>query len=257
MDRIKIAILLVLMTMAGCSKGYDPEPPASPLPPRPTLTLERLHALYRSQVVTINEEMVVKGRVTTSDRAGNFYRTLCIEAEGYALEVLVGSDQLHSRYPLGSELVVNLEGLTLAQNRSVLQAGRRAADYQYEDLEYLEAQPLIDKHLFRSDRAIEKPRARQLLICELKPELCGSLVCITGLRWKPQPDELPTLEGYHRFRDRADDSLHLYVSSYARFANLAMPEGEVALRGILQYLTSGDHAGYLIKPRDEEDTFVY
>lgn len=245
------------MAMAGCSKGYDPEPPVSLLPPRPTLTLERLHALYRSEEVTINEEMVVRGRVTTSDRAGNFYRTLCIEEEGYALELLVGSDQLHSRYPLGSELVVNLRGLTLAQSRGVLQAGRRAADYQYGALEYLDAQALIDKHLFRTESPIEKPRARQLAISELKPELCGTLVCLTGLSWESQPDELPTLEGYHRFRDSSNDSLHLYVSSYARFANLPMPKGEVALRGILQHLSSGDHAGYLIKPRDEEDTFIY
>lgn len=257
MDRIKIAILLVLITIAGCSKGYDPEPPVSVLPPRPTLTLERLHELYRSAVVTIKEPMVVRGRVTTSDRAGNFYRTLCIEEEGYALELLIGGDQLHSRYPIGIELVVNLEGLTLAQNRGVLQAGRRAADYQYGELAYLDAQPLIDRHLFRTTNPIEEPKARRVTIQELAPELCGSLLNISELRWEPQPDEGSTLEGYHCFRDRQGDSILLYVSTYARFAHQTIPEGEVTLHGILYHLSSGNYAGYHLKPRDESDISIY
>lgn len=256
MDRIKTTLAILWILAAGCSGGYDPEPPAVRTPPAPTLSIGTLHALYRGELVTIGEEMVVAGRVTTSDRAGNFYRTLCIEQEGYGLEILVGGESLHSRYPLGSLLHLRLRGLTLAESRGVLQAGIKAPDYAYEELEYLSAQPRIDEHLFRAELQ-EEPRARNFQIEELRIEQCGTLVVVAGLRHEPLGDAGETLEGYHRFVDRNGGVLHLYVSPYARFAAHPLPTGEAALRGILQHLSSGEHAGFVIKPRNEEDILSF
>ena len=252
MDRISTILILLLTCIAGCTKGYDPEPPAPRMVPAPTLSLQTLHALYRSEAVTIHEEMVVAGTVTTSDKAGNFYRTLCIEQEGYGLEILVGGESLHSRYPIGCRLHLRLRGLTLAHSRGVLQVGLKAPDYAYEELEYLAAQPLIDEHLYRGE-LLEEPRAKRFAIGELSTERCGTLVVVTGLRHEPLTEEEPTLEGYHRFVDRNGEALHLYVSPYARFASHPLPSGEVTLQGVLQHLVSGAHAGFVIKPRDEND----
>ncbi len=256
MDRIGFTLLLLLVTIAGCTKGYNPEPPAVRPIPTPTLTIEGLHALYRNQPLTIGDEVVVSGVVTTSDRAGNFYHSLCIEQAGYGLELLIGGEALHSRYPIGCRLAVRLKGLTLATERGVLQAGVAAPAYAYSSLEQLVGQPRIDEHLFPYDEPPTNPHAQQCTIEELTPAHCGRLVVITGLRSDPLAEEEPTLAGYHRFTDALNQSLHLYVSSYARFSAEPLPAGEVALRGILQHLSSGDHSGYVIKPRDETDLLL-
>lgn len=247
MDRIATILLIALILVAGCTRGYDPEPPAARIAPSPTLTIESLHALYREGVAPINQELIVAGVVTSSDLAGNFYRTLCIEQQGYGLEILVGGSALHSRYPPGIRLHLRLKGLALCRSRGVLQAGLEAPAYSYPELDYLTAQPLIDEHLFRVEAGAE-PEPLRCSIAELSPELCGALVCVEGLHHEPLTEESPTLEGYHRFCDPSGQALHLYISSYARFAHDPVPRGELSLCGILQHLTAGEQAGYIIKP---------
>lgn len=257
MDRMikaTVAFMVVWVT-AGCTRSYDPEPPAVRMPPAPTLTLATLHALYGSGSGTLEQELVVAGTVTSSDQAGNFYRTLCIEQGGYGLEILVGGESLHSRYPMGARLHLRLRGLALARSRGVLQAGVASAAYNYQELEYLTAQPLVDEHLFRGEVS-ELPTGKSCSIAELTPERCGTLVVVEGLKHEPLTEESSTLEGYHRFVNSSGEALHLYISPYARFASEPLPTGEVTLRGILQYLSTGDQAGPVIKPNDESDIII-
>ena len=250
-----VVAFMVLMVTTGCTRSYDPEPPAVRILPSPTLSLATLHALYGSGSSTLEQELVVAGTVTTSDRAGNFYRTLCIEEGGYGLEILVGGEALHSRYPMGCRLHLRLRGLALARSRGVLQAGVESPAYSSRELEYLTAQPLVDEHLFRGELK-ELPEGKRSAIAELTPERCGTLVVVEGLRHQPLAEEEPTLEGYHRFVNSSGEALHLYVSPYARFASEPLPTGEVTLRGILQYLSTGDQAGPVIKPNDESDIII-
>lgn len=259
MDRIiKVFLTLILgMVVAGCTKGYDPEPPVARSAPAPTLTLATLHKLCENGPTLIEEELVVAGTVTTSDREGNFYRTLCIEEGAFGLEILVGGESLYSRYPVGCKLHLRLKGLAVGRSRGVLQVGLAAPAYSFQELDYLAAQPLIDEHLFRVGLGDEPP-ARRCSISELTPAQCGTLVLVAGLRHLPLDEvaeEGSSLEGYHRFVDHAGEVLHLYVSPYARFGAEPLPTREVVLRGILQYVTSGDYAGYILKPRDEGDIF--
>ena len=99
----------------------SPKRPAAPRPGRAT-------PLFRNCAHATRAARPWSRRisVTTSDRAGNFYRTLCIEQAGAALEVMVGLDHLHNDYPPGSRLMVRLRGLTLGLQYGVLQAGTRA-----------------------------------------------------------------------------------------------------------------------------------
>jgi len=255
---IRLILCGIAFAMTGCSKGYDPEPPAEPAIPIPNITIARLHDLCRGEAVVVREPLVVTGRVTTSDRAGNFYRTLCIEEEGAAVEIRLGTEESHNRYPIGYRLYLRLQGLCLERNRGILQAGPPAPASAGSAAAYFRSQALLDEYLFRGN-AEEPLQGRVLEIGALSPELCGTLVLIPGLRYRPEEEteeeteENPRWEGYRRFEDETGAALHTYVSPYARFAEKRLSEGATALRGILQRIESGEYEGYILKLRDEKD----
>lgn len=255
MDRV-VRLFLLTLWFAGCATGYDPEPPGDLLPSSPNLTIQALHDLYRNEPLSIREPLVIQGVVTSSDQAGNFYRTLLIEQEGYALEILAGVDHLHSRYPIGSRLALRLEGLTLDKSRGLLQAGRKAPDYAYEEVTYLESPVLLDQHLFRLGMEAT-PEASIRTIPTLRPEACGTLVEVANLHYAPLEEEEAVWSGYRRFEDPHGNVLHAYTSDYARFFGQTIPTQEISLRGILQHLESGPHSGFLIKMRDEDDMILH
>lgn len=254
MNRIVPATLLcILLSAPGCSKGYDPEPPLRPEAPTPTVTITEFQKLYPDRAAVIRDPIVLTGIVTTSDRAGNFYRTLCIEQNRSAIELRTGTENSHTRYPVGCRVFLRVQGLCMERQRGVLQIGPPAATSAAEAVGYFGAQPLLDCYLFGGER--EEPLFRGTLRTpeELAPSLCGTLVLLSGLRYEPTAEEDPCWEGYRRFVDDEGFVIHTYVSTYARFARQPIPVGRVALRGILQQVDTGPYAGFILKMRDETD----
>lgn len=257
MRRLSLLLTATLLFVGGsCSTGYDPEPYTLPEPPAPNLTIEALHerypAPYNGVYEIIDEELTVRGTITSDDRAGNIYQSLYIEQEGYALRIRVGLSQTAHRYPKGCRLTVRLKGLGIGRERGVLQVGAPISDYDNSEIKPIEAQPLIDEHLYRGERE-ELLSPPQRTIGELSVADCGRVVEIGGLHHAPQSDEEATLAGYHRMEDRVGAAVHLYTSPYARFAQEAIPVGELTLRGIVEWISQGEHEGYVLIPRDEED----
>lgn len=249
--------LLWLLCCAGVAAGcYDgpfagrDEPRREP--PAATTSLAGLRRLYAGEPVTIRSEVVVAGRVTADDRGGNFYRSLVIEADGAALELLAGLDLLCNDYPVGTHLTLRLEGLALDERYGVLRAGVPVA----AGIDGLASRAALDRHLFRDGRTPEPPEPLTLLASELHPSLCGRLVRLDGLRYAPEEAVAESCwSGYRRFADEAGRFIHTYVRPYAGFASAELPFGRCSLTGILQYDASGnDGAGrYLLKLRDATD----
>lgn len=123
---ITALLLATLLSAGGCYDSHFSEAAGGAAAWEGNTPLSELRARYTGRPTLVEEDIRVVGYVTTSDRAGNFYRTLCIEQAGAALEVMVGLDHLHNDYPPGSRLMVRLRGLTLGLQYGVLQAGTRA-----------------------------------------------------------------------------------------------------------------------------------
>lgn len=241
--------IVAALLLAGCCDSRFGMPERDDTLPPATATLAYLRQCYAGEPFTVEGDITVEGRVTTSDRAGNFYRTLCIESAGAALEVMAGGRQLYLDYPVGSRVVLHLRGLTLAQSRGVLQAGAPAAPGSGYPTDYIASRPALDAHLTCSDEPPAVPEAAVRTIPSLDPQLCGTLVRVEGLRYLPDPLGEASLAGERRFADERGHTLRLFVRTYADFAAEEPPTGLVALTGILQC----DAEGYLLKPRSLED----
>ena len=244
--------LFLLAFLCGCHDASFEEPTPNVESEAANVTIAELHNRFVKDPFVITGDLIVKGIVTTSDHADNFYRTLCIEDHGAALEFMAGIDHLHNDYPLGAHVTLRLQDLTLGKSRGVLQVGRKAEAGSGYPTAYLCSPAAVAAHLCRGEERLVTPVPTVYTIDELTPARCGTLVCIKALRYVP--DELAdgSWNGYSRFCDHAGHYVFAYVRSYADFAADEIPTGDCSLTGILQYDTSGE-GRFILKLRDSDD----
>lgn len=251
---LKILIIFAVLHCAGCD--YDRFDPIEPNDAEVWVPNAELSDLRHSFAVatTIREDMVVTGRVVSSDEGGNFYRTLVIEEATGALELMIGMDYLYRTYPVGSLLSVRLQGLAIDEYNGVLRVGLRPESWDYRTTAYMSHQAVVDSYIRRSTN-LSKISPERVAVGELTQRLCGHLVRVEGLR----SDDQATVwaEGdytcYRKFRDARGDSLYVQTSPYARFADQMMPASEVAIEGVLYYgAVSGSRKAFIIKICDEK-----
>lgn len=247
---IKYLIISLSLWITACSNDYTESFPAGE-ELTTNSSLRELRAQFRGNTVRIESDIVIAGRVTSSDREGNFYRSLMIEQDGAAAEVMVGLDALHNDYPIGTKIYLRLRDLAVGERLGVLQIGHMPAPSSWYATDYLRSKADVDQHLIRSASPIAELYPTTLRIDELTPAHCGLLVRIEGVRFIPDV-EPHTWSGYRCFADNKNALIYTYVRNYADFADEAIPSGFGSLVGILQYDETG--AGkYIIKPRNAHD----
>lgn len=171
MEKMNIKKYLLLLSAASifavtsCDE-FDPvftgkysEPDAyEPVTMTPTHTIAELAAMYNTgNPMEITENVVIEGKVSTSDQAGNFYRSFYIQDETGGIEIKMGKTGLYNDYKPGQTVYVNCTGLWLGMYgyRSGNYGGNGMVQIGYEDptgeyeTSYIEVQYLIDAHIFR------------------------------------------------------------------------------------------------------------
>ncbi len=146
-------------------------------------SIAELKAMYKKgTALNINEEIVIKGQVISSDKDGNFYKSLYIQDESGAIELKIGKTGLYNEYKLGQWLFVKCCGLTLGGDKGMIQLGYKSDEVQYETA-YMDLSSIIDEHILKGERA-EMPEALELSGESLKDEKnLGRYVRIPNLRY--------------------------------------------------------------------------
>lgn len=254
-----ILILAACMTY-GC--GYnDFGEPATPdyETVLPNMDIGYLRAQYKGEPLNINDEVVVAGFVTANDKGNNFYRTFTIQDNTGALEVKAGMYDLHNIFPYGRRIAIKAEGLVLDMYNGVLQVGTKSLEgssrtgyistryypggYFWPQTEYGSVVPLA------------------LGLGDIADDKCGFLVRVEGLRFVPGELEGEYItwaqkggNGYRVFRDGGEREITVVTSSYADFAGMRVPAGQVSLTGILMKgNTDTARNVYMIKLRNIGD----
>ena len=254
------------MSLGGCYNSTTPPTIAMELPSANTLISELRQSINIGEHRVINDDCVIVGRVTSSDRDDNFYRTMTVQDQSGGIEVVVGLDRLHTTYPEGLLVALNLKGCTLGYRYGTLQVGSTAPSYENYDVDYLHSQIDVHRVITRSlDIDIIEPTPRT--IAELREEMCGELAEVSNLRLIASTS-IDTLRneslanakwrGYALFCDDENDTLLIFTRDYASYANNAIPHSIRALRGIVQH---GKHRNgreyYQLKMRYGEDCTTY
>ena len=254
MRSLRYILLFATLLIVGCDYDrFDPIEPRDEVEWVPNAELSDVRHSF-AVATTIREDMVITGRVVTSDEGGNFYRTLVIEDATGALELMIGMDYLYRTYPVGSLLAVRLQGLAIDEYNGVLRVGLQPESWDYRTTSYMSHQAIVDRYVYRANSLVA-PEPKRLSAGELTKHLCGRLVTVENLR---ADDEAATwAEGrytsYRKFRDERSDSIYVQTSPYARFAAQELPSDEVSITGVLYYgEVSGGRKTFIIKMCDEK-----
>ena len=261
-----LVIILLSIVLVGCYNAAD-KPNFSTTIPEANTTIERLKEQYvGNRAIFIKDEVVVRGRITSSDTENNFYRTIIVDDQTAAIEVMVGLNALSKSYPEGLLVALNLQGCYVGESYGILQVGRKAESYSSYDVDYLDSREAADIVIRRS-KDVEPIHPIDLNICDINKSHLGRLLRISDLQLV-HSTSIDTIagetlydacwRGYSLFKSSTGDSIAIYTRNYATFADHTIPFERLSLTGILQYgKYNGAKECYQLKMRYEEDCQPY
>lgn len=113
------------------------------------VTIKELKNMYvDDEPIKFTENYAIKGQVTTSDQAGNFYRSFYIQDETAGIEIKVGKTGLYNDYKLGQWIYVRCKDLVLGSYEGAKQLGWEDLTGDYESA-YMDVQLIVEQHVFR------------------------------------------------------------------------------------------------------------
>ena len=199
------SFLFLSLLLASCQEWQPvmtltyPDPEArEPLMLDVNTSIAQLKQMYLdngSQGLEITSHVCIGGQVVSSDRSGNIYRDLYIQDATGAICVKVGKSSLYSDYHLGQWVYVDCAGLRLGAYNGMPQLGIEDESGK-NDTAYIDAQYLIDTHIFRG-RIGTLPEPRVVSAAELqkalddggfKSDLWGAYVQLNGLTYGAKSD---------------------------------------------------------------------
>ena len=250
MRRFRTILVALLLLLSSCYDSHT-TPPTNKQELTSNCTIAQLRQFCREGYYNIESNIVCVGHVTSSDKDGNFYRTMFVEDTTGAIEVKLGTYNISSQYPTGLEVALHLKGCTIVIDKNVLQVGLSPQSYD-STIREMGSQEIIDKHIVRGTSVSEiEPLACN--VSTLDTSLCGRFVKISDLRYSPLEGEYKA--GYYRFTDESDSALFVYISPYANFTDVEMHSYALSIQGILYHESVGMNIGhqFVIKPRSKDD----
>jgi hypothetical protein len=227
----------------------------------PNVMLGELREFYTGASLTISDDIIVSGRVVSSDVAGNFYNTLFIEDGTGAVEIMAGMPDLDATYRPGQRIVVRARGLAVGWSNGAMQFGLPPEAGSGFQTGYF-YHPVVARRYISRVRDVEEVAPVETNVAELSTEMCGRLVTLRDLYLDPEEssatwavtEPTPTT-GYRKFYTTyRRDSVTVLTSGYATFADMPLPTEPVTLTGILLYGKGNSGRNhYLLKMRNEKD----
>jgi hypothetical protein len=251
MKRFASVLILFSIVVSGCYDNHS-EPTPGEFSKQANCTIAQLRELCNDGLCyLVKEERICVGRVTSSDREGNFYRSVVIEDNSGGVEVKLGTYNLASQYPVGLMVALHLDGTALMIENGVVQMGLPPQSFDSAPRE-MEAQEVIDRHLLRSN-SIAPTTPSVSTVEELSASRCGQFVEVENIIHAPLTES--NEEEYYRFVDESNNAIFIYISRYADFSDTEIPISLHSVQGILYHESVGLGIGkqFVIKPRFKDD----
>ncbi len=206
----------------------------------------------------INEDIIIAGKVSTTDQPGNFYKSLYIQDETGGIEIKIGKNGLYNDYKPGQTLYIKCKDLTIGQygwkdnprygGNGMVQLGTSSTVAKYET-SYMESPLIIDQHVFKGKPGepvvpmvlSENPGPGEYSISELPGKddtqktnkFVGSLVTIKGLKYDNQVFVLLYLDS-NKDKESADNRIFLSDEKTWGITTWAMSKSKMT-----EYIQSG------------------
>ncbi|MCM1452361.1 MAG: DUF5689 domain-containing protein [Clostridium sp.] len=246
---------LAAATAASCSDDFTYPPLVIPQATmEPTSTIGELKELYWqddrnycSNIVALSDgrDLIVKGRVVSSDSTGNIFKNVVIQDNSGAITVAINAYDLYATYQYGQEVVVNCTGLQIGGYNGLMQLGSEGTyngspsmTFMSEDdfaahaeADGLPAPSLVTPAIFTIEQlkaALNDPATKR--------EYMSRLVTIENVSFEtPGQKFAPTTSTDRYVKDEAGNKLNIRCSSYATWKDEVIPSGSGNVTGILSF----------------------
>jgi len=228
-------IMLVAFFFAGvssCVKEKFAAPPVTNADPdiTPNTTIAAVTALYTGTPVQITQPLIVEALVVGDDKSGNLYKELAIEDTSGGILLMINGPDLYANYPVGRRLFIQLKGLyVVSYDGSYEIVGSVNTDGSYTGI----ATSNLSQYIFPGKWGLPVvPKIvtiPQLLtnINAYQSELIqlNNVEFIAGNRGVPYANGTLILNGSLSVKDCNENTVTLFTSGYADFANSLSPSG--------------------------------
>lgn len=228
------AAFILIASAVSCQKWENPDP-STPVEMTVTKTIAQFKAMYQGTPLTItSDDIVIGGKVVSSDQEGNFYRSFYIQDETGGIEIKVGKTGLYNDYKEGQTIYVVPKYLCLGAYGEMVQLGAVSTDAKYETA-YMDVQALIDRTVFKGAIG-EKVAPLEITDASgIKDANLGKLITIknatytggdSGLKtWAVREDKANNIEAASGNQNFTIGTKKVVVrsSGYAKFASEPCP----------------------------------
>ena len=179
-------------------------------------TIAELAKMYKGYPWKIDQDIVIAGKVSTTDQPGNFYKSFYIQDETGGMEIKVGRNGLYNEYKPGQTVYVICEGLTLGMygfkegnygGQGMVQVGYQDPTGEYET-SYLEHQILVDMHILKGEYGdpVEPVELTESQLpgkddTQVQNPYLGTLVTLKGLKYANETFTLLYLDSNKNKKD--------------------------------------------------------
>ena len=244
-------LALSLFTMTSCMNDFDE--PDFKEPPfgnneigEANMTIAELKTKYASTISAsgvkeVTEDIIIEGVVVADDATGNVYKQFIINDETGAIIIGVNDVGLYAMVPVGQRVRIDCKGLHVGGYGKMAQVGGlyegkigRMAKSVYREHVRLVGEPsmvqpelvpeVIDDTYFTNENKENLAKFVRLENVEIT-EANGTEL------WAPE--ELAYNNVVERHIKMGKTNLVLRMSTYADFANEAIPDGKLNINGVL------------------------
>ena len=223
----------------------------------PTKTIAEVKAAFdlaSTNNVTITDDIIIEGYVSSSDESGNVYKTIYLqdapENPTQGLVVSVDAVSAYTSYPQGSKVYIKLKGLAFGKYGNVLQVGYMNLDPVTNTSEFGRIpEKLVKEHLVRSCAPKAKIVPKVITLSQLSSSidpLIGALVQVNNAEFPVNllcnvyaPNGTSVDRRIVDPTRPADASTRVVRNSgYATFASEQLPAGNGTFVGVLSRYNS-------------------
>ena len=254
-DMLKYVILSVALILAGCSKNFDDPPAFVPVTMESNMTIADFKAMYSDEnkgdnkPYTIPDDIIIEGKVVSTDESGNLFKSLYIADETGGLELKIGLNDMFLTYRMGQTVYVKAKWLTLGAYGGTPNLGLYSSTERYETA-YIQPRILVETHVFRGEYG--EPMAPVVVnsISELQsnPQLLGRPITFKNLTYKTGSSYPEGVNTWGQAEDKQEEveaksvnqtfvpatggEVTIRTSGYANYANQVIPTKTIDVTGL-------------------------
>ena len=222
-----------LYTTVNCNKKYD-EPPVNEFPEGVLINISDLKDLYNGNTITIENNYVITGVITTEETNGNFYKESFLQDQSAGINIkLNNAGGLY----IGDSVKIHVQGLTLSDYGDMIQI--QDLDIEQNVLKIATEKIIVPYNVTINNLNMIKDPCKLIQLNNIEFTDTNSSYA----------DGISLTTGENEISDCNGNTITLRTSGYANFANNRLASGNGNIIGI--FTKFGDEKQLLIRDINE------